>query len=301
MKLISFDIGIKNMAYCIFSLESNTLKILKWDILNLMNEEEKVQQNTCTCLLKNKKQCTKIATYKKGENYYCKKHSLEQKEWMLPTKENTATSIKKLKLQDLREMANKWSIVTETSKPQLLEKIIDHITKNTLEKIEKPINKKTQDMDLIQIGKNMTKLLNEIPNIETMTHIIMENQISPIATRMKTIQGMLAQYFIMKCQQETSIIEFISSANKLKGFFPTQKSSYKENKENSIVICSKIIESNECLHEWIEIMKTHKKKDDLYDAFLQGIWYLRNNKRIVCIEDKNTNAVILNINSMPLT
>ena len=40
--------------------------------------------------------------------------------------------------------------------------------------------------------------MNKLPDIESITHVFIENQISPIANRMKTIQGMLAQYFIMK-------------------------------------------------------------------------------------------------------
>ena len=39
---------------------------------------------------------------------------------------------------------------------------------------------------------------DKIDKLKDITHIIIENQISPIATRMKTIQGLLTQYFIMK-------------------------------------------------------------------------------------------------------
>ena len=35
MRLISFDVGIKNMAYCIFDISNNTPTILDWGILNL--------------------------------------------------------------------------------------------------------------------------------------------------------------------------------------------------------------------------------------------------------------------------
>ena len=52
------------------------------------------------------------------------------------------------------------------------------------------------------------------------THVVIENQLSPIANRMKTIQGMLAQYFIMI--DENIDIQFISSSNKLKQFESTK-------------------------------------------------------------------------------
>jgi regulator of replication initiation timing len=71
----------------------------------------------------------------------------------------------------------------------------------------------------------MKVLLDQVPGIDQVTTVIIENQISTIATRMKSIQAMLAQYFIMR---NTEIaIEFVSSANKLKEF--TQEN--RENKE----------------------------------------------------------------------
>jgi hypothetical protein len=280
MRLISFDVGIKNMAYCIFSLDVDKISITQWDVLNLMNEKPAQEKHLCSLYLKNKKQCPKDAQYKKGEICFCKKHSLEQKEWFIPSAEFSDSTIKKKKIDELREISEKISInTTKINRPELIERIIQYYKTKTLEKIVVQSKERAEDVDLITIGKNMTKLLNEIPDIETITHIIIENQISPIATRMKTIQGMLAQYFIMKCPQ--SSIEFISSSNKLKGLVPSEeKPSYKDNKKNSIIICSKIVEINPCFHEWRESIKTHKKRDDLYDANLQGLWYLKNGGHI---------------------
>ena len=44
MKTISFDVGIKNMAYCIFDCSSG-IDILDWKVLNL-NEENTVVKET---------------------------------------------------------------------------------------------------------------------------------------------------------------------------------------------------------------------------------------------------------------
>ena len=53
--------------------------------------------------------------------------------------------------------------------------------------------------------------------------VIIENQISTIASRMKTLQGMISQYFIMK---GIPSIEFISSINKLKIINNSNKNYY---------------------------------------------------------------------------
>ena len=58
-------------------------------------------------------------------------------------------------------------------------------------------------MDLIEIGVNLDKYFNKMfsfdkddSEIMKPDIILIENQISPIANRMKTIQGMIAQFFI---------------------------------------------------------------------------------------------------------
>ena len=52
MKIISWDVGIKNLAYCIIELNSdNTKKILHWNIINLIPENEHCFIKTCKKLM----------------------------------------------------------------------------------------------------------------------------------------------------------------------------------------------------------------------------------------------------------
>ena len=100
--------------------------------------------------------------------------------------------------------------------------------------------------------------------------VLIENQISPIANKMKTIQGMLAQYFIMN---NVNIIDFVSSSNKLKDF-TEGKTTYNERKKLGIKIMKE-----QLLNKRIDLRKIfdkHKKKDDLADSYLQGLWYINN-------------------------
>ena len=61
--------------------------------------------------------------------------------------------------------------------------------------------------DLVEIGWNMKKHLDKIKDctMKNIKYVLIENQISPIANRMKTIQGMLAQYFIMRTDTFSTI------------------------------------------------------------------------------------------------
>ena len=88
---------------------------------------------------------------------------------------------------------------------------------------------------------------------------------------MKTLQGMISQYFIMQIPDIE--LEWVSSINKLKEFNSGSKLSYKERKAMSIQICIKYLQEDA---NQLEYFKQNKKKDDLADSFLQGLWYIQN-------------------------
>ena len=154
-------------------------------------------------------------------------------------------------------------------------------------------------MDLFNIGVNIKTKFNKLfENEENIDYVIIENQISPIATRMKTIQGMIVQYFIMS-NIIVKHIEFISAANKLKDCATKDTSehnnntnktdgvtngvtngklNYSDRKKLGIAKCLGIVTSDFRFNEHIDYFNQHKKKDDLSDSFLQGLWFINNKK-----------------------
>jgi len=131
-------------------------------------------------------------------------------------------------------------------------------------------------VDLITIGRNMHRRFDALPHLASgIDVVIIENQLSTLATRMKTLQGMITQYFIMRGVPD---IQFISAINKLKLYEceagdkgDKGEGSYADRKKRSIEITRSLI--NE--HAPLMSMKfeKHKKKDDLADCFLQGMWW----------------------------
>lgn len=107
------------------------------------------------------------------------------------------------------------------TKPEMIDAIVRYYESRTFSEIRLP-KKNANDANLLHIGWSIRRVFDTLVHFRDITHVVIENQISPIATRMKTIQGMLAQYFIMKSALDFPVeIVFVSSSNKLRLGKPT--------------------------------------------------------------------------------
>lgn len=276
MKILSIDVGIKNLAFCLFekSTSESQFKVTKWDIVNISEQEDNL---LCGFIEKNV-ECNKPAKFKKDNKCFCLKHSKKQNDKILiPKLEQKSAFINKQKIAKLYEIANNYNIKYEPKikKVDLISLINGHINKHYFETIE---SKKAAEVNLFNIGINIKTKFNKLfGNEEKIDYVIIENQISPIASRMKTIQGMIVQYFVMT-NLNVDHIEFISASNKLKDCDLKDKTTYSDRKKLGIEKCLGIITSNTGFNEHIEYFNKHKKKDDLSDSFLQGMWFINNKK-----------------------
>lgn len=123
MKIISFDIGIKNLSYVVLEIsEQDKYQILEWKVVNLLETAETTDKNAtepkCQCLLKNGRVCDKRATYKTpasslsafttegGENLhkthntkvvemavecFCNTHAKDHPKYKMPSSDNNPT------------------------------------------------------------------------------------------------------------------------------------------------------------------------------------------------------------------
>ena len=268
LNILSIDVGMKNLAICLFSITDNIeYKIKCWDVLNLCEEQNFV------CGEKNKKgqPCNKNAKFFKNDKYYCKIHA-KKKEYKIPPQELNPNKFKKFKVSKLKEMAKSYEIEFEKKmkKDELIEKIEKYVDENYFDHISK---KKTKDFNLVQYGRNLKKQFNKIFENIQIDGVVVENQIGPLAMRMKTLQGMIMQHFIEK---DIPLVEEVSASNKLKEFLGNKKTTYAERKKASVEFTRNIIEQNNLLSGWCDKFNKSKKKDDLADSFLQGRWYLKN-------------------------
>lgn len=276
MKLLSIDVGIKNLSFCLFELNSqgetsNNLKVIKWDNIDLSEKNE----SRCIEIDKNGL-CDKPAKFMKDDKCYCLKHSKKQI-FLHPTADLKQSHINKQKIQSLIDIADKYKVKYENpvKKANLVALLNEFVNNNCFSAVQKTNATK---VDLVTIGRNIQHKFDEIlgEHLETINTIIIENQIGPIANKMKTIQGMISQYFIMR--NNNIQIEFISATNKLKDFMPkdnSEKIDYKQRKKLGIQTCLEMVSTDFRFTEWNTFFNKHTKKDDLSDCFLQGLWFIK--------------------------
>jgi hypothetical protein len=297
MKILSVDVGIRNLSFCLFEIEDSDktkIEIIKWDNIDLTT----ITENKCIEVDK-KGLCDKPAKFMKpnSEGCYCLKHSKKQS-FLHPTSDLKPSFINKQKIQSLIEIADKYKIKYDkpAKKTNLVALINEFILSNCFTPVQKTNASK---VDLVTIGRNIQHKFDEIlcDHLQSINKIIIENQIGPIANKMKTIQGMLSQYFIMR--NNNIQIDFISASNKLKDYIPTttnqsldpkalpvtetknidkpkdSKLDYKQRKKLGIQTTLNIVNNDFRFKIWADFLHKHNKKDDLSDCFLQGMWYIK--------------------------
>jgi hypothetical protein len=276
MRILSFDVGIKNLAYCYFESECST--IIDWAVVDLCNDKR-----ACAAA-----GCAKNASFSKHGDFFCNKHAKEfvkAHPWLsIPSEKVCCDAIAEMTLPKLKKLATGIEYVAPSGKcpvEELRENICNHINDNLMESV---MTRNAKSVDLVEIGVNMDKYFSQLFNDDTgllkPDVVIIENQISPIANRMKTIQGMIAQFFITHFRGTVIPVKFISSSNKLKDFLTPEelsgRTTYDERKKKGIVATRELVSSHSVNRErWLDVFEKHSKKDDLADSLLQGIWYAR--------------------------
>jgi len=367
--IVSFDIGIKNLAYCILeaytsfpasspnatglrpsalgsqSDVSTITHIRDWNVINLMTPPTVHDVDatsaatssatsgasavpTCTCMTKGKDKnkhtiCGKPAKFQKEGIMYCGVHAKSAVTagtssgcFMMPKAAYMRSKLNARKKPELEAMAATAGLtLTPGTKSTYVDQLETWFRARCLEPIQDPNVRPmgAKDMDLITLGRHMCAHLDHIfgntyPSLP-ITHVILENQISTLASRMKTIQGELTMYFLMKFPN--AHIEYVSSTHKLRHFagvlteIPSETANlvlsrtnqtvsassrpkqtvsalhkqtvdakYRQHKHDAIRITRHLLEQNPVWSAQWQHTMAHKKKDDFADCFLQGLWYM---------------------------
>ena len=302
MNILSIDIGIKNLACCIFHVDSS-ISIVKWDVLNL------VPDNLCN-------HCNLKASFHQDNKYFCKRHAKSivkenPHKYCLPSQINIP-SLSSVSSREARELLENKCKPFHNWFSQIENKQINDCTKTELIKLWNKFksenvlipykNKNASNHSFMELGYALIRVLDNW--INNSIHItLIENQISPIANRMKTLQGMVTQYMIMR---HSCKVEYISSSNKLKVqewinhnddcdddsdnikqiLNKDKTKTYTQRKKLGIQLTKDILQNPFIIQlntkykldlscsSLLPYFGKHKKQDDLADAFLQGLWWI---------------------------
>lgn len=221
MKILSFDVGIKNLSFCLL----NDTVIEDWGILNICTDD------ICDHCSKDGKRCDKSAKFVDKDGFkVCPGHS-------------------KLKSYSDKKF--------------------------------KKVSKKNNPM--LDQGKCIVENLQKKDTFLDVDLVVIENQPALKNPTMKSIQMMIYSYFLINgvCNISSKIenMEMINARNKLKAYKGPVvhciiKDKYKKTKFLGIEYCKNMINESEQEKKFIDLFVNSKKKDDLADAYLQGMYVL---------------------------
>lgn len=268
--ILSIDVGINNLAYCLVDNEKN---IVKWDNINIKCEEEEIQESClCSILQKNNKICGKKAKFKKNDNLFCLQHSKKSEYINIDSSLNKLKNSIKKTLIDFCEN-NNLDISDKTTKKEILDIIILFFERRVLDELEskKKVKKIPQMEQLVIMSRNIKKQLNlHFSQLSEIKYVIIENQ---MYRTMSQIMTMICQHFITSSNHDI-LIEFVSPTYKLQNY---KSLSYSERKNKSIELCLEHLKENQTdFVFWSDYLNKYVKKDDMCDSYLQCFWYLDN-------------------------
>jgi len=314
MKLISFDVGIKNLAYCIVDDTNNSsMKILKWDIIDLLNINNK-------CSFCDKNANTLFYKYK-----MCKDHKNKVSELKEPCVEITD-----------KKNTDLCAVCKKSAKCKLGNAFFCNLHRKSFENKNYKIKETNVSCDKIstaQFKYNLVSAIDLLPELLDVDVVLIENQPSFKNPKMKAIADTLQAYYLIrgvfdKKRFNLEDIHLIAPSMKLK-LSPVEgmeiedtkvlkvdlkkgkgkkgkdrveqkveaetsevkaetavveekkepaKMTYKQGKDFAIKKCASLISA-----EHKTYLLTHTKKDDLCDCYLQAYHYLTKIKKIVVV------------------
>lgn len=253
MIITSFDIGIRNLSYCILEYfpnneSGNQFLIYDWNVVNLLDDKPE-NKTTKTKTITKTEGCEFILESGKNKGKVCGREIYAHFQTTSLCKKHKNTKAYKDKEHLMKRVYNQKNIT------------IFELSKMIVNKLDK-----------IDFSKS--------------DEVIFESQPSK-NPKMKNLSFLLFNYFVMRyvavdsneLKEKFKNISYVNAKNKLKVYDGPYvecklKNQYSRNKFYGKVYCEYLIRKQE---EKVNFFNSFKKRDDLADSFLQGVWYLMKN------------------------
>lgn len=251
MKLVSFDVGLRNLAVCVLEGTSRTdMRITGWDVIDVVGEKNGIARTACY-------KCAKPAMWVQAGagTQACSRHRPQSLTM-------TKTALGKKTLPDLQELGKTYGLSGKTKK-DLVASIWTELNKAGWSKFKG--NARAAGGGVLDlVGDIVTSLDRRAEWWTGADLVIFENQMD---RRMFAVQAMLHMYFSCRGFRTKGV----SAIHKLDNITCTTDATgtYRGRKKTGIVHCESL-----CPAGNLAFFKSHKKKDDLADSMLQGLYFL---------------------------
>jgi len=284
--VLSFDVGIKNLAYCILSLnpkykinkEIGKYQIHGWGIINLITEED---DYICTGILKggkNKGQrcANKASFFKSGDKKKCFCSIHKPSDDMVPIK-------MLLKCESKIKSGAKSGAVCGKDATYYKEldscERVGYCTIHSKNIVDLKRYYTVDNIDDTELKVKLFTALDLKPEFRNVSTVLIEHQPLHAREKIKSIATSLYDYFVIRgiIDEKKAIgVRSIDAKNKLTVYDGPPlscplKEQYERNKWYGCKYCEWAIRYDTEYHEFFS---TFNKQDDLADSMLQGAWFL---------------------------
>jgi hypothetical protein len=297
--ILSFDVGVIHLSYCLLTKKefskSDGTKYIDWCIIDWNNIDlTKRDDEKCECGSK----ASLIQVVNNKPQYYCKVHARKINTETQPfetvfcecEKKNDNKCCYTINTKSESKLCSKKACYSKsnnyycgTHAKQIFK------TENKLQQIKSFKTKSSRTLNFDDVKYDLIMELENRVNLLSANYVVIENQPSFKNPRMKSIATTIYDYYLIrgiidkeKTKSSINQVKFMSPSNKLKivsdgdnkqlvkAKSTTDTAAYKLTKSLGIKYCLELINH---LPESIAHFKSHKKKDDLADSFLQGAYF----------------------------
>jgi hypothetical protein len=254
MRALSFDIGIKNLAWCLMD-DSGT--VIDWCNYNIMNDISGTitEDHKCQCGAKGSWEHIRDGNIK----YTCKRH--------LPI-DRPAFEGKAKAVNDIKALLKSKDISTKGKKDELHQRALEHASLPATKMLTK-----TSSLSLLDIYDGIRKCIRDRSGtMLTASKILLENQPAYKNPTMKSIQSFLFAALREASHTDGRLppIELVHASKKVE-YTVKGDAGYSERKGNSE---DKVL-SHLTNIEWRTFFISSKKRSDLADAYCMCMQSLR--------------------------
>lgn len=254
-KIIAFDIGIKNLAFCILEKKYTVLAL---ENCNLLSPIESILCSSCTSK----------ASLQVLSQPYCKRH-IPKTHKILPELSKKKLPVNKI----LKELVKQHDCESLGSSNQ---KCLESLSKKFALHFEQPKQQNASKISLEEVHDSLRKFVNEKWHLFSgCTHVLLENQPAFKNPHMKSVQVLLfatlREYFLQ--HQQTPEYHFIHAKKKVSD---AQKgdAGYSERKNKSEERLIHLFEQQLVYGStFYQTWKQSNKKSDMADALCMTVDY----------------------------